>query len=117
MLVEFTTIVSDPLEEDHDSKFEEDSVLKPPIDSHTMDYIARVAIDLSGIQGYVQNAVYYNSQRLDCIHVQTADGEWTRNLLISLENFKKVLQALGIAVNKDSYYYNENNTQKSVSSS
>ena len=90
MLIEFETVVSSR-KEDHERSILEETLGHAKVPFHKeRDYISTCAVEINDVVGYDVGDVWYNSERRETLYAKLKDGEYTRNLLISAEDFKKV---------------------------
>lgn len=92
MLVEFETIRSCS-KESHELNIKKETtgIASVPFERE-QDYKTKMTIELDNIKDFTGGRVFFNNQRLDCVYAYNQDNEITSNILISYEDFKKLIE-------------------------
>lgn len=92
MIVEFETIKSSSFENyERELQAELSGPNSVPY-CRSKDYITTIALEMDTVIDYEAGLVYHNAKLLNCIYVRVADDISTRNILITSEEFKSILE-------------------------
>lgn len=92
-MVEFDTVHSSHMEaRERDLQAELHGNASVPF-HHEDDYLSTIVIEMDNVVDFRAGKVWMNNDELDCVYARVSQDyeEWTQNLLISMEDFKKVL--------------------------
>lgn len=104
-IVIFSSVFADKEETYTQEQLEETQGI--PIPFHNKeDYIGQIAVNLSNVIGFEEGQCSFNDQTLNCIYAEyNKPNEYTRNLLISKEEFREMLEYVhSIKIPKASEY-------------
>lgn len=58
------------------------------------DYISKLYIEMDDVVDFVVGKCFWNEEELECVYVRLSSEEWTPNVLLSGEKFKRLLEKL-----------------------